>query len=492
MNSDPLHDASPPTAPRFRKLILRALLLPALLMLCLAGLLVWQIERLLGTSGDVQHSDLVIAEANHLLKIIIDMETGVRGYVVTGEREFLQPYDEALLVIDAEEQALIDLVSDNKPQQQTVQKIREIRKSWLAYAVNLIETRSKGGDAASIVKSRVGKRQMDAIRAQFSSFIAAEEQLRDLRSTKARWAANYILAVAALIALIGGAALAFLSWQQLKALSRNYAAALGEASDLNATLEERVASRTRELAEANHELEAFSYSVSHDLRAPMRHVTGFAELLRRSLADKLNPDESENLATIQETAKLAGRMVDDLLAFSRIGRTELRLADVDMTALVEQSRRELQFETAGRSVEWRIGPLPPAYADPALLRLVVQNLISNAVKYSARAPDAVIEIGTLPAEGGVAYFVRDNGVGFDPLYSSKLFGVFQRLHRAEEFEGTGIGLANVRRIILRHGGRVWAEGKLSEGATFYFFLPVAGRVQMQGNADDSDQAHPAR
>lgn len=238
---------------------------------------------------------------------------------------------------------------------------------------------------------------------------------------------------------------------------------------LNSELERRAAL----LEAANKELEAFSYSVSHDLRAPLRHIDGFAEMLSKQTNGMLDPKAQRYLKTIAESARRMGILIDDLLVFSRMGRTEMRRSQVDMNALVQETIHDLQSETAGRAIEWHCDPLPPVEGDSALLRQVFANLISNAVKYSRPRNPAVIHIGfKKEAKGGVIVFVRDNGVGFDMTYVGKLFGVFQRLHRANEFEGTGIGLANVRRIILRHGGETWAESELDKGATFYFSLPA--------------------
>ena len=241
---------------------------------------------------------------------------------------------------------------------------------------------------------------------------------------------------------------------------------------LNAGLEERVAERTAQLQTANEELGAFSYSVSHDLRAPLRHIMGFVELLERDAGPSLSKKSLQYLTTISLAAKRMGNLIDDLLAFSRIGQSEMRKTVVNLDQLVQEALGDFKVETKARNIVWEIHPLPPVRADRALLRMVLVNLISNAVKFTGKRTQAKIEIGCSPdGESETVIFVRDNGAGFNPLYADKLFGVFQRLHGRDEFEGTGIGLANVRRIIGRHGGRAWAEGVVDGGATFFFSLP---------------------
>ncbi|PPT67610.1 sensor histidine kinase [Xanthomonas arboricola] len=244
--------------------------------------------------------------------------------------------------------------------------------------------------------------------------------------------------------------------------------------ELNRQMEGKV----EQVSEVNRELEAFSYSVSHDLRAPLRHVAGFSDKLARHLGDAADEKSRHYMEVISSSARRMASLIDDLLVYSRLGRSALRLQAVDMQSLVSETRAILdsnvQSENTGHRVDWHIAPLPVLVADENMMRQLWMNLLGNAVKYSAKREVARIEVTYTPmADGGHQFSVRDNGAGFDMEYSAKLFGVFQRLHKASEYPGTGIGLASVRRVLTRHGGRVWAEGAVDEGATFYFVLPPA-------------------
>ena len=236
-------------------------------------------------------------------------------------------------------------------------------------------------------------------------------------------------------------------------------------------LEQRVEERTTELKFANKELEAFSYSVSHDLRAPLRHIGGFTELLQAK-SEAMDPGSKRYLVIISEAVKRMDTLITSLLGFARMSRQEMQKSRFSMAEMVSQSIQEMEPDLKGRKITWKVAPLPEAFGDQPLLRQVVANLFTNAVKFTREREEAIIEVQCHEENSGHVYCIRDNGAGFDMKYAEKLFGVFQRLHSASQFEGTGIGLANVQRIIVRHGGRVWAEGEVGKGAAFFFFIPI--------------------
>jgi len=259
--------------------------------------------------------------------------------------------------------------------------------------------------------------------------------------------------------------------ERLQGRQRELAAANQKITTLNQDLEKRVKERTSQLEAANGELEAFSYSVSHDLRAPLRHIRGFADFLVKEAGPQLSSDAARYLGHIEDSARQMDDLIENLLSFSRMSRAEMHLTKVNLGDVVQEARKSFDEELARRDVEWVIGTLPTVRADPALMRTVFTNLLGNALKYSRDSKPAKVEVTSQSFDSEHIVCVRDNGVGFDMQYAHKLFGVFQRLHDCSEFDGTGIGLANVKRVILRHGGRVWGEGNEGHGAAFYFTLP---------------------
>jgi PAS domain S-box-containing protein len=275
----------------------------------------------------------------------------------------------------------------------------------------------------------------------------------------------------------------WLSWSATPVLEQQLVYAAARDVTDRRCVDDEIKLHRDQLEASNKELEAFSYSVSHDLRAPLRHIDGFSDLLQEHVASTLDEKGRRYLKTISESARQMGTLIDDLLAFSRVGRVELRLTTIDLNQVVKSVQDGLAHDIQGRRIAWTIGMLPTVHGDPSMMRQVLVNLIANAVKYSRAREEARIEIGSATGnsnEKEIVIFVRDNGAGFDMQYVNKLFGVFQRLHSASEFEGTGIGLANVQRIIHRHGGRVWAEGAVDVGATFYFSLPARKEASHDG------------
>ncbi len=258
--------------------------------------------------------------------------------------------------------------------------------------------------------------------------------------------------------------------EQMRREMRERRRAAREIRRLNAQLELRVAERTEQLEAANLELEGFTYSVSHDLRAPLRQVDGFARLLSEAADGELTPQARHYLQRIVDGTRHMGRLIDDLLNLAQVGRQAMQPRLTDLNEIIERVVQDLQPELVAHDIVWSIEPLPAARCDPGLIRIVFTNLIANAAKYTRPRATARIAIGSADRDGCTVTFVRDNGVGFDMKYADKLFGVFQRLHAAEEFEGTGVGLATVRRIVHKHGGEIWAEAAPDEGATFYFTL----------------------
>lgn len=410
------------------------------------------------------------AKSHDLLQLLNNMDVAMdeaennhRRYLVTGEVVYLQSFRSLTEQKPTYFKYLKDLTAGSPLQEARVDHLQRLMEQQINAETGAIAMRDGGGFEAvrRIALEGAAKRELTASHRTIGEMESDERQALRRRlgeSTLSTTNTIVLLALGALLQLVLLASVYYLIRHDITA-RRKVAAELQLRGEL--------------LEAANKELEAFSYSVSHDLRAPLRHIDGYASLLSKAVGDTLNEKAKRYLQTISDSAKQMGQLIDDLLVFSRMGRQEMLHSTVNLDQLIKTILYDLRLDLQGREISWTIDTLPEVPGDPAMLRQVFVNLISNAIKFTSTRPIAKIAIGLERKNAGeITVFVRDNGVGFDMQYESKLFGVFQRLHRADEFEGTGIGLANVRRIVHRHGGRVWAEGIPDQGATFFVTLPT--------------------
>ncbi len=391
-------------------------------------------------------------------------ESGHRRYLVTGDESYLISYRTVVERMPESLRYLSGLTNEGGQQQDRVAILERLIARQLEAEARAIAQRKKHGyeGVRHLALSGAAKNEIEGIHRLTAELNAAEQRALQARVAQSAGSTKNTIALLGLGAFL-----------QLALLASVYVLIHHDVTERRRVATE-LQSRGELLLAANKELEAFSYSVSHDLRAPLRHIDGYAALLSKAAGDALNDKARHYLHTISSSAKQMGHLIDDLLVFSRMGRQDMLHTTVSLDQLIKTVLHDLRLDLQGRAISWTMHPLPNVSGDPAMLRQVFINLVSNAIKFTATRPEAKIEIGVAEeSSSDVEIFVRDNGVGFDMQYVNKLFGVFQRLHRNDEFEGTGIGLANVRRIIHRHGGRTWAEGAVGQGATFYFSLPLA-------------------
>ena len=391
-------------------------------------------------------------------------ESGHRRYLVTGDESYLTSYRTVVERMPEYLRYLRGLTNEGDQQQNRVAILEQLIARQLEAEAGAIAQRKKHGyeGVRHLALSGAAKKEIEGIHHLMTELDTVEQRALQARVAQSAGSTQNTIALLGLGAFL-----------QLALLASVYFLIHHDVTERRRVATE-LQSRGELLQVANKELEAFSYSVSHDLRAPLRHIDGYAALLSKAAGDALNDKARRYLQTISDSAKQMGQLIDDLLVFSRMGRQDMLHATVDLGQLLKTVLHDLRLDLQGRTISWTMHPLPNVSGDPAMLRQVFVNLVSNALKFTATRPEAKIEIGVAKrSPNEVEVFVRDNGVGFDMQYVGKLFGVFQRLHRNDEFEGTGIGLANVRRIVHRHGGRTWAEGALGQGATFYFSLPLS-------------------
>ena len=432
---------------------------------------------LLRSSGLDGRSHELIQLLDSIDAAMSEAEGTHRRYLVTGEQAYLEAYKRVIAQKPTFSTYLNELTKDSPEQQRRAGELTRLMERQVSVESKVITQVQERGvqSVRKMALEGAGRRELDRIRQIISEMDVYERQAvnrRVIASAASTRDTIMLLAIGAGLQLVLLASVYYLIRHDI--IERRRVA-------------DELQRRGELLEAANKELEAFSYSVSHDLRAPLRHIDGYAALLRKSVDQSLNEKAARYLQTISEAAKQMGQLIDDLLVFSRMGRQDMLQTTVNMDQLIKGIQSDLRLDLHGRQISWTIASLPEVKGDPSMLRQVFTNLLTNALKFTSTKPIASIEIGVEPPSSDeIVMYVRDNGVGFDMQYAPKLFGVFQRLHRADEFEGTGIGLANVRRIVHRHGGRTWADGVTDKGATFYVALPKGG------SKDDTHQADCAR
>jgi PAS domain S-box-containing protein len=554
-----------------------------LFLLLIGAVAYWSASWSVGAFRAVESTEHVLDLLRSTLTAMVDVETGTRGFLITGKEPFLEPFESGKKQVSQSLEELRTAITNDSEQSAKLVELEPLLTQKIAVSTDSISLRQSGENRLVATEAGLmeGKQVMDAIREVIASMEAVEQKRLAQRSedaTSTFHTTMVVVSVSTVLAIVlagfasimahrdfnrrrkaeeerdrfflltrdlvcfagfdgyfksvnpawervlgypSGELLAkpfvefvhpddraetirqaekltqgeeviqfenryqakdgsyrWFSWNARASISEKviYATARDFTEQIQsrqqiAYLNEDLSQHAAELEEANKELEAFSYSVSHDLRAPLRHIDGFVSSLRKKAGPVLDETSRRYMNIISESARHMGNLIDDLLVFSRMGRTEMHRSNVDLPAMVKEVIADFEPEMQRRKITWKTGKLPCIRGDAAMLRQVFVNLLQNAVKYTRTREEAEIEIGSTETGDELVVFVRDNGVGFEMDYAHKLFGVFQRLHRADEFEGTGIGLANVRRIVQRHGGRTWAEGKVDGGATLYFSLP---------------------
>ncbi len=474
------------------KLQASRILTPALLFLAVAVVLLnaWfafrSVEVLHRNQREVERTWQVIYQTERILSSSLDAETGNRGYLLTGDPVYLEPYTAALHDLPLETERFASLTSADPAQQANIAALRASLVQRIALLDQGISLRRSGIDTGvqALILGGTGKAHMDAVRRIADNMEAEERRLLTVRTSgaessarTARFAVGLASAIDLVLIVLMFRYFALERNQRidLEIIAENLATSrrqielnAAEIQALNTTLEEKVRQRTNELETTNRELEAFSYSVSHDLRAPLRTIDGFSLALEEDYAGVVDSVGRDYIKRVRGGVQRMGGLIDALLQLSRITRAEITRVDLDLSEVAVAVAANLRDENPGRELSFNIPPDLEANGDPGLLRVALENLMGNAVKFSAKKPGTVVDFGWDTAAD--AWFVRDNGAGFDMYYADKLFNAFNRLHGDKDFKGSGIGLATVARVIRRHHGRIWADSTVDHGATFWFTL----------------------
>lgn len=462
--------------------ILWYVLLPLLLSIFISFLLILQIRVLLSSADDIMRSQAVISQAYHMQNTIHDMETGLRGYYSSGNHDFLEPYFQAASNLNKELAALNQAIAECRDHTPKSDDISTSLNVWLDYSKARIEQRKQSRLMPSDTYSGREKKMMSELRGRFEQIIASQ-QFANIRSAQlVKNNTQIALALTASLFILLSALLWFGLYRRIRSLANSLRGVLddltiaqNELQKVNFYLERTVEDRTISLRASNEELEAFCYSVSHELRAPLRGIGGFTLALAEDCSDKVDENGKRYISYIRQGVQRMDRLIDDLLNLSKITRTDLKKVRVNLTVLFNEVSQEILTSNQNEKVKdfsFDVDDDLHAFGDEGLLRVVIENLISNAWKFSKEQPNPQVSMGRfeLP-DGKTAFFISDNGVGFDMACKDKLFLAFQRLHSADQYSGTGIGLATVKRIIVKHGGNIWVESELGVGTTFFFSLP---------------------
>lgn len=448
------------------------------ILLCIGSLSFWSEVQHEEDRGWVTHTHLVIEKLQEILIDVTQAEADQRGYILTAQETYLAPYRATVEEVQKDFTELRELTSDNPSQQELITRLEALIGARLAGLTMRMEIRRSSGLVAVAEALAAGEDGGDAmvrIRA-----LIAEMRQREAEFLSQRLQTAAISGRRMKVLVVCGNTLAILilvvKWLVIHR-------EIGKRNGAEASLKEanvRLERRTTELSETNVELESFSYSVAHDLRAPLRHIAGYSNVLVQDYGPRLDGEARRYLTKIGEGAQKMGHLVDDLLRLSQVGLQELAVESTSLDVLLREVVGDISLECAERKIEWKIGQLFEVKCDPGLMKQVFVNLLSNAVKYTEKLECAVIAVGQTTENGERAVFVRDNGAGFEMQYADKLFGMFQRLHKATDFKGTGVGLAIVQRIVRKHGGRIWAQAEPDRGATFFF---TVGSAEMKAESE---------
>jgi signal transduction histidine kinase len=419
----------------------------------MAGLSSYNNKLFRNSSAIIVRENAIQFQSEQLKGALLDIETGQRGFIITGDSAFLTPFTRGLAAVKEDIAHLAALLDSTQKNRGRLQRLHSLIDKKNQFAGQAISARNVNFQASqTIVLSGVGKGIMDEVRTIVDEIQSeARSIVQHQRATREAAMNRFnVIFIAVLLSSVVVLSASFVM--------------------LNQNLAMRVKGELQ-IRQLNSELEAFSYSVSHDLRSPLRVIDGYAGILKEDYSDKFDDEGRKVINVIVGNVRRMGQLIDDLLDFSHMSRKPVSKSLLNFSDMVERLYEEHKARYNHHSLDLKLKPLEPVFADLKMMEQVWANLISNAMKYSSKQADPRIEIGSFRQNGDVCFYVRDNGVGFNMDYKDKLFGVFQRLHSAEDFAGTGVGLAIVKRIVTRHGGDVWAEGKVNEGATFYFSIP---------------------